>query len=76
MKTIELKKTSYTSLLTQRETEIAVSSLKSYFTDALRKKLNLIKVEAPLLVEKGTGVNDDLNGIETLLQLTLKKFLK
>ena len=65
MKTIELKETDYTSLLTERDTESAVSQLKTYFSQALSKKLNLIKVEAPLLVVKGTGINDDLNGIES-----------
>lgn len=46
------------------ELEKAISDVKSYFADALASKLNLFKVEAPLIVEKGTGINDDLNGIE------------
>ena len=73
MKTIELKETDYTSLLTERDTEIAVSQLKTYFSQALSKKLNLIKVEAPLLVVKGTGINDDLNGIESPVSVHVKE---
>ena len=75
MKTIELKETDYTSLLTERDTEIAVSQLKTYFSQALSKKLNLIKVEAPLLVVKGTGINDDLNMIHhNIFQNLYKQF--
>lgn len=73
MKTVELKQTDYTSLLSERDTEIAVSQLKSYFSQTLSKKLNLIKVEAPLLVVKGTGINDDLNGIESPVSVNVKE---
>ncbi|MGZ3864779.1 MAG: aspartate--ammonia ligase [Bacteroidia bacterium] len=52
------------ALLSELETEKAIASLKQKFANTLSKKLNLIKVEAPLIVEKGTGINDDLNGIE------------
>jgi aspartate--ammonia ligase len=49
----------------------------------LKPNLNLIKVEAPLFVEKGTGVHDDLNGsehavsftIDTLPNVSLKLFI-
>lgn len=64
MKTIELMKRNYTSLLTETETETAIASLKAYFARTLSSRLKLAKVEAPLLVTKGTGINDDLNGIE------------
>ena len=43
MKTAELKQTVYTSLLSERDTEIAVSQLKAYFSQTLSEKLNLIK---------------------------------
>jgi aspartate--ammonia ligase len=53
--------------------------VKSTFEHALSSRLHLIKVEAPLLVERGTGVNDDLNGIESpvsvnVAQIPSKKF--
>lgn len=59
--------------LTERETEILISSLKSFFTKKLSENLNLIKVEAPLIVAKGTGINDDLNGIESPVSVNVKE---
>src|ERR1700757_2134253 len=61
------------ALLTELETEKAIAALKSKFVAALSKRLNLIKVEAPLIVEKGTGVNDDLNGIERPVKVHVKE---
>ena len=46
------------------ETEKAISLIKEFFQDNLAEELNLRRVTAPLFVEKGTGVNDDLNGSE------------
>ncbi len=73
MKTIELQKTQYRSLLDELETEKAISLVKSYFEKNLSSSLNLIKVEAPLLVKKGTGINDDLNGIENAVSVKVKE---
>jgi aspartate--ammonia ligase len=73
MKTIELPKTQYRSLLDELETEKAISLVKSYFEKNLSSSLNLIKVEAPLLVKKGTGINDDLNGIENAVSVKVKE---
>jgi aspartate--ammonia ligase len=50
---------------TSYETEVQISSVKDWFLRALKNNLNLIKVEGPLVVEQGTGINDDLNGIES-----------
>ncbi len=73
MKTIELEKTTYQPLLTEMETESAIAELKSYFAVSLSKSLGLTKVEAPLLVEQGTGINDDLNGIESPVTVNVKE---
>jgi aspartate--ammonia ligase len=54
----------YKSLLSLRETEKAIKEIKDYFEGALARQLNLQRVSAPLFVRKGSGVNDDLNGIE------------
>lgn len=62
MKTIEIE--TYKSVLTEKETEQAIALLKSKFISLISDRLNLIKVEAPLIVQNGTGINDDLNGIE------------
>ena len=46
------------------ETQIAIKYLKDTFESLLAKKLNLVRVSAPLFVESSTGLNDDLNGVE------------
>jgi len=60
-------------LLSELETETAIAELKSKFAKSLSKRLNLVKVEAPLIVKKGTGVNDDLNGIERPVKIEVKQ---
>ncbi len=61
---IERLPSGYRSLLDPRETENAIRSIKTFFQTNLAFELNLIRVTAPLFVQSGTGVNDDLNGIE------------
>jgi len=62
----------YESVLPLRETELAIKSIKDYFEEALAKELNLQRVSAPLFVRKGTGVNDDLNGVERKATFSIK----
>ncbi|WP_040214377.1 aspartate--ammonia ligase [Clostridium polynesiense] len=54
----------YSPTLNLIETEIAIKVIKDYFEDELSKKLNLIRVSAPILVRSGKGLNDNLNGVE------------
>jgi aspartate--ammonia ligase len=54
----------YQPLLSPKETERAIRSIKEFFQTNLALELNLIRVTAPLFVEGGTGVNDDLGGVE------------
>lgn len=54
----------YKPLLNVRETERAIKALKDFFEINLSTELNLTRVTAPLFVKSGTGVNDDLNGVE------------
>ncbi len=54
----------YKSILPLRETEKAIKEIKDYFEQALAWNLSLQRVSAPLFVRKGSGINDDLNGIE------------
>ena len=56
--------TDYKQTLTSESTEQAIRLLKTTFQDKLSKALNLRRVTAPLFVLKGTGINDDLNGVE------------
>lgn len=51
----------YESLLTQKETQIALATLKKYIEEGLSKELNLFRVECPLIVEKESGMNDYLD---------------
>ena len=54
----------YTSILDKRETERAIVFVKNFFEESFAHKLNLIRVMAPLFIRPGTGINDDLNGVE------------
>ena len=46
------------------ETQIAIKYLKDKFEELLAKKLNLVRVSAPLFVAEESGLNDNLNGVE------------
>lgn len=54
----------YKPLLSLRETESAIKTVKDFFQTHLAEALNLQRVSAPLFLSKGSGVNDDLNGVE------------
>lgn len=61
----------YQSSLDLRETERAIKYIKDYFESTLAKALNLERVSAPLFLESGSGVNDDLNGTERKAEFPL-----
>ncbi|UOQ71528.1 aspartate--ammonia ligase [Hymenobacter cellulosilyticus] len=46
------------------KTEEAISFVKDSFSRELSRQLHLVKVSSPIAVLDGTGINDDLNGIE------------
>lgn len=52
------------AVLSPLELEKAIEFVKTQFSAELTSSLNLHKVVAPMLVRKGTGINDDLNGVE------------
>ena len=54
----------YQSLLSLKETEIAIKLVKDTFENLLAIKLNLTRVSAPIFVDPKTGLNDNLNGYE------------
>jgi aspartate--ammonia ligase len=56
--------TSYTPLLNLKQTEQAIKLIKDFFEGSLSAELRLRRVTAPLFVPRGTGINDDLNGVE------------
>ena len=52
-------------------TEVAIQHIKDSFQKHLSKTLNLRRVTAPLFVLSGTGINDDLNGVEHPVGFTI-----
>jgi aspartate--ammonia ligase len=55
---------SYRPALDVKQTEKAIKVVKDFFEVNLAAELRLSRVTAPLFVLSGTGINDDLNGIE------------
>ena len=62
----------YKPTLSLRETERAIKMVKDFFQDNLAEQLCLQRVSAPLFVKRGSGVNDDLNGVEKKCGFTVK----
>ncbi len=54
----------YHPILGVRQTEQAIRQIKEFFQTNLAFELDLMRVTAPLFVLSGTGINDDLNGVE------------
>lgn len=54
----------YVSKLNEFDTQNAIALVKDKFAGELCKRLNLSRVSAPLFVKQGSGLNDDLNGVE------------
>jgi aspartate--ammonia ligase len=51
----------YRSILNNKETQRAIYAVKRYIEDGLAKELNLQLVQVPLIVEKESGMNDNLD---------------
>ncbi|MBN2426468.1 MAG: aspartate--ammonia ligase [Calditrichaceae bacterium] len=62
----------YKSLLSVKDTERAIRLTKDFFQTNLSIELNLTRVTAPLFVQAGLGINDDLNGIEKPVSFKIK----
>ena len=54
----------YQPHLSLYQTQRAISLIKRVFQDSLAHALHLERVSAPLFVEPGSGLNDNLNGVE------------
>ncbi len=54
----------YKSTLSLYETQEAIALIKKTFESNLCHALNLKRVSAPLFVDRASGLNDDLNGVE------------
>ena len=53
-------------------TEKAIKAVKDMFQDNLSAQLALLRVTAPMIVLSGTGLNDDLNGVESPVSFPVK----
>ena len=58
----------YKSLLGLYDTQKAIGLIKTIFQEKLSLALHLNRVTAPLFVPQGSGLNDDLNGVERPVQ--------
>ena len=62
----------YNSPLDLQSTEHAIKQIKDGFENGLSSELRLRRVTAPLFVLQGTGLNDDLNGIERAVSFPIR----
>ena len=62
----------YKPVLGLKETEKAIKLSKDIFELNLSSELRVRRVTAPIFVERGTGINDDLNGIERKVSFEIK----
>lgn len=62
----------YNILGSVENTEKAIKAVKDMFQDNLSAQLALLRVTAPMVVLSGTGLNDDLNGIENPVSFPVK----
>jgi aspartate--ammonia ligase len=67
-----IKPSGYRPLLDLKQTELAIKQVKDFFQANLSAELRLRRVTAPLFVLKGTGINDDLSGIERPVTFPVK----
>lgn len=54
----------YRPVLTIKQTEKAIKQIKDFFQQQISTELKLYRLTAPLFLEKGKGINDDLTGVE------------
>ena len=63
----------YVDLLEGAEkTEKAIKAVKDMFQNNLSAQLALLRVTAPMVVLSGTGLNDELNGVERPVRFPIK----
>jgi len=62
----------YSALIDAEGTEKAIKLIKDHFQMGLSSELRLRRVTAPIIVMSGTGINDDLNGIERPVSFPVK----
>ena len=61
----------YDPRLSVRDTQEAIKYIRDTFQKEFAKEMNLWRISAPLFLEKSTGLNDDLNGVERKVSFDL-----
>lgn len=61
----------YDPHLSVRETQEAIKYIRDTFQKEFGKEMNLERISAPLFVEKSSGLNDNLNGVERPVQFDI-----
>ncbi len=64
---------SYEPIIGLKRTEKAIKMIKDHFENGLSSDLRLRRVTAPLFVLKGTGLNDDLTGVERPVSFKIRE---
>lgn len=67
-----IKPEHYTPLLDVQQNELAIKMIKNFFQENLATGLKLHRATGPLFVLQGTGINDDLNGVERAVTFPIK----
>ena len=62
----------YDPKLTIRETQEAIKYIRDTFQKEFGREMNLTRISAPLFVDKASGLNDNLNGVERPVSFDLK----
>ncbi|WP_125770643.1 aspartate--ammonia ligase [Companilactobacillus furfuricola] len=67
-----IKPKDYQPKLTTKQTQAAIRFIRETFQDEFGKELNLSRISAPMFLEKDTGLNDNLNGVEKPVSFEMK----
>ena len=59
-----IKPANYKAILNLHDTQVGIKTVKDYFQTSLAYELDLLRVSAPSFVDKESGLNDNLNGVE------------
>jgi aspartate--ammonia ligase len=65
--------TGYRPILDLKKTEQAIKLVKDSFETGLASELRLTRVTSPIFVPKGSGINDDLNGVERPVSFPVRR---
>ncbi len=63
----------YVPHLDLRDTELAIKKVKDFFERDLAIQLNLTRVSAPLFVDRESGLNDNLSGVERPVHFSIRE---